>query len=322
MEDESIKFEVENFKNKVGCSVSQKTMNMLFNATATLFKPLSAWLHGRAAMIEVEYLPFYQKLVECKERNLQQLAKNTIMEFAQKEQNGEPIPETIHDTDNLLLIQDNASTTSNEEFLKLWAKLYTEEACKPGSVSRKTIKLIETLDIDIVKLLENDIFPYCDANGFYWGNQEELSKLSVATDYGIMDNFPVAISPESINQGLTIRLSENYILFCYPNFQYSSKRKNVMYKLTSPGLEIYENIKIRQTKEQLDTVFKNIELSVLGWCISKSYINKIRLKNNVNPKDRFVICDITGNTVYPLDSKYKSLADFQNNAERNIEIIN
>lgn len=320
-DNKAIDLYYEHFGTKVGIGLSEQTVSKIANANSTLFAPVTAWLQGKAAQITVGFLPFYDKLAERKNQNLQNLALDVMRELKNREDEGKPIPDKFEDTDNLLLIQDNASTTSNEEFLKLWAKFYTEEACKPGTISRKTIKLVETLDIDVVKVIENDIFPFCDTNGFYWGNQKNLTNLLVAMDYGIMDNIPIAITPQGINQILVVGISKDYKLYCYPNYQYSPKRKNIMYKLTGPGLEIYENIKFRHTKEQLDIVFKNIELSVSGWDISKESLSKISLKNHVNPKELFVICDSLGNVVYPLNSKYKTLEQFKNQAEQNIEVL-
>ena len=162
MNNKDVEFNLEIAKVKLGLSLSENLVNKIANATSTLFAPATAWLQGKQAQISCSYLPFYDKLAERKNENLQKLFVNVLSILNEKELHEEIIPDQFEDTDNLLLIQDNASTTSNEEFLKLWAKFYTEEACKPGSISRKTIKLLETLDINIVRILEKEIFPYCD----------------------------------------------------------------------------------------------------------------------------------------------------------------
>ncbi len=311
-----------NFVNTL-TNCSEKVVNMLCNGGSILAAPVGALLRGKAAEFELANQSIYAKLAMTKEVNMRRHASYVAQELDAMVLNGEIIPDRLDDTDNLLLIQENASTTSNEDFLKLWAKLYTCEACKPGSVSRKTIKIIETLDADIVRVLEENIFPFCDSNGIYWGSKENISDLLLAMDYNLMQDGSVCVNPKDINQSLAVFIDDEHILRCHPNYGYSANYNHQMYRLTTPGLEVYNNLnKTAKTQENLATIFTNVLQSSVNWEMSPNLRNKIKLKNeNGWAIKKFVICDSDGNVIYPKDSQFKTYDEFYNKSLENIEVL-
>lgn len=281
---------------------SSKVINMLCNGASTLTAPIGAILRAETAKIELNNQSIYARLAITKEINMRKLSTYVAEELENKVNNGEYIPEQLVDTDKLLLIQDNASTTSNEEFLKLWAKLYTQEACKPGTISRKTIKILDTLDSEIVRILEKDIFPYCDSNGFYWGKTNDISNLVLALDYNLIQDGAISLNPGNFNTSLAVRLDSQYILYCYPNYGYHAKYKEEMYRLTKSGLEVFRNLNKQDIIDNRDIIFNNIRVSSINWEINSLMRNKFRLKAEIKTNEKFVICDYEGNVVYPKES--------------------
>lgn len=321
MNNKDVEFNLEIAKGKLGFSLSENLVNKIANATSTLFAPATAWLQGKQAQISCSYLPFYDKLAERKNENLQKLFVNVLSTLNEKELHEEVIPDQFEDTDNLLLIQDNASTTSNEEFLKLWAKLYTEEACKPGTVSRKTIKLLETLDINIVKILEKEIFPYCDENGYYWGTKDEITNILILLDYGLIENSSILSSSKTINTITNIKLNKNYMLYIYPNYAYGASYDDVMYRLTVSGVEIFKNLGNDINSPNNELLFNNIKKASKYWQIASLYKDKIHLKHIPNNDEKFIICDNDNNVVYPKNSPFKTYNEFYESAIANIEVV-
>lgn len=321
MNNKDVEFNLEIAKGKLGFSLSENLVNKIANATSTLFAPATAWLQGKQAQISCSYLPFYDKLAERKNENLQKLFVNVLSILNEKELHEEVIPDQFEDTDNLLLIQDNASTTSNEEFLKLWAKLYTEEACKPGTVSRKTIKLLETLDINIVKILEKEIFPYCDENGYYWGTKDEITNILILLDYGLIENSSILSSSKTINTITNIKLNKNYMLYIYPNYAYGASYDDVMYRLTVSGVEIFKNLGNDINSPNNELLFNNIKKASKDWQIATPYKDKIHLKHIPNNDEKFIICDNDNNVVYPKNSPFKTYNEFYESAIANIEVV-
>ncbi len=321
MNNKDVEFNLEIAKVKLGLSLSENLVNKIANATSTLFAPATAWLQGKQAQISCSYLPFYDKLAERKNENLQKLFVNVLSILNEKELHEEIIPDQFEDTDNLLLIQDNASTTSNEEFLKLWAKFYTEEACKPGSISRKTIKLLETLDINIVRILEKEIFPYCDISGFYWGPKGEISSMLLLIDYGLIQKNSIVSSSLKINMVACYKLNKNFKLYVYPNYAYCANYDGIMYRLTRVGKEIFNNLKNNIDIPDNEIFFGNIKKASHDWYIAEPFNGKFKMKNPIKPEEKFIICDNDNNVVYPETSPFKTLQEFIDNASQNIEVI-
>lgn len=302
---------------------SEKVINMLCNGASTLTAPFGALLKGKTAEIELNNQSIYAKLAITKEINMRKLSAYVTQELNDKVNKGEEIPDSLEDSDNLILIQDNASTMSDEEFLKLWAKLYTQEACKPGSVSRKTIKILETMDSNVVKILEKDIFPYCDDKGFYWGKTDDISSLLLAMDYNLVQDGAISFNPGTFNASLPIRIDKEHILYCYPNYGYHAEYKGQMYRLTTPGLEVYRNLNKNAKKEDiLKIIFNNISEASCHWEVNNSIPSKFSLKADIKTNEKFVICDNSKNVVYPENSPFKTFDEFYASALKNIELVN
>lgn len=321
MNNKDVEFNLEIAKCKLGFSLSENLVNKIANATSTLFAPATAWLQGKQAQISCSYLPFYDKLAERKNENLQKLFVNVLSTLHEKELHEEIIPDQFEDTDNLLLIQDNASTTSNEEFLKLWAKLYTEEACKPGSISRKTIKVLETLDINIVKIFEKEILPYCDSHGFYWGPKGEISNMLLLIDYGLIQENAIISSSTKINTIVYYSLNKNFRIYLYPNYGYDANYDSIMYRLTKTGEEIFSNLKNNIPLPDNEIVFNNINNASKDWQIVKSFRGKFKMKKQIKHEEKFIICDNDDNVVYPKNSPFKTYNEFYESAMANIEEV-
>ncbi len=321
MDNKDIEFNLEIAKCKLGFSVSKNLVNKIANATSTLFAPATAWLQGKQAQISCSYLPFYDKLAERKNENLQKLFVNVLSALNEKELRGEKIPDQFEDTDNLLLIQDNASTTSNEDFLKLWAKLYTEEACKPGSISRKTIKLLETLDTNIVKIFENEVLPYCDANGYYWGTKDDITNIILLMDYGLIENSSIMAGSKAANVMMNIRLNKNYTLYIYPNYVYGANYNGAMFRLTVSGVEIFNNLRNDISLPNNELLFNNIKKASEYWGLAELFKGKFKIKKLIKSEEKFIICDNDNNVAYPKNSPHKTYMEFYESAMSNIEEV-
>ncbi len=303
---------------------SKRVFDMFCNSMSTLGQPIGEIIKGKTAAIELANQSLYMKLAMTKETNMRKLLAYAAEEFEEKVVNGEDIPNHLVETDEILLIEENASLTSNEEFLKLWAKLYTEETCKHGSISRKTIKVLETLNIDIIKILENNIFPFCDNNGFYWGKMHGISDLLLLQDYGLIETNPICASSINLNESYAVRLNKDYILYCYPNIACSAIIKSQMYRLTNCALEIKNNVKLSPeitSEEAIKIIYEHINKSIEYWKVAPEFEKKIHLKNTIKNNEMFIICDNDNNVVYPKNSPFKIYNEFYESAMANIEEI-
>ncbi len=296
---------------------SKKVVNMFCNGLSTLGKPIGAMLNGTAASIELANQSIYLKLAMTKEANMRKHLAYVAQEFDERVKNNENIPESLIETDKLLLIQDNVATTSEDEVLKLWAKLYTEEACKPGTISRKAIKLIETLDSQIATLLETKIFPYCDQNGFYWGKPDEYSAIITAQDYGFLESSNLQRKGIYLDFPGVISFY-NYNVLVHPAFNYSPEMP--CYRLTKPANEIIKCLN-KTNVDILDIIIKTISDSSKIWHVNNDLKNFIKFKNAVKNKDKFVICK-DEDIIYPKTDLYKKIDDYRMQVMSNIELIN
>lgn len=297
---------------------SERIINMFCNGTSVVGAPVGEFIKGKTAEIELAHQSVYAKLAYTKEVNMRRHLNFVAQEFCKKEKNGDEIPEVLNDTDNLLLIQDNASTTSDEDFLQLWAKLYTTEACKNGSVSRKAIKLCETLDADIVKVFESDIFPYCDDLGFYWGDSKQnIFKLLKVIDYGFMNETHLNRIPTNINIPVILTFDDIQV-FTTPGYQVSPIGST--YKLTSPAMEIRNCLQAKITQNIIDEIIKTLTKSVTKWHVYEDYQPLIIFKEPINQIDLFILCK-NNNVIYPADKPYKNVGEFQEYIMKKIEII-
>ena len=135
---QAIKYLAEGFSSLL--KLPEKTLNIVEKAGNTLFCVPAALLHGKANIIETKCFIEAQNL--RKEKSQIKLAKNVIENLVEKENMGEYIPDAIDDTDNLFAIQNASSETIDDDFIKFWAKLYTEEVCKPNTISKKTTNVL------------------------------------------------------------------------------------------------------------------------------------------------------------------------------------
>lgn len=299
-------------------SCSEKVVNMFCNGLSTLGRPIGAIIDGKTASIELANQSIYLKLAMTKEANMRKHLAYVAKEFDEKVKNNEDIPESLIETDKLLLIQDNVSTTSEEEVLKLWAKLYTEEACKPGTISRKAIKLIETLDAKIADILENEIFPYCDQVGFYWGNSDNFNSIITAIDYGFLETSNLGRKGLYVDYPGIISFG-NYNVFVHPGFDYASK--NPGYRLTKPAIEIKQCLK--QTNiDILDVISKTINDCTPNWLINDEIKNNMKFKKSIKNDEKFVVCNNEDVIVFPQNKQYKTIEDYRVYTMANIEFIN
>ena len=302
---------------------SKKVFDMFCNGMSKLGQPIGEIINGKVAAIELANQSIYMKLAMTKEANMRKLIAFAADEFDKKIANGEDIPDYITESDEILLIEENASLTSNEEFLKLWAKLYTEEACKPGTVSRRTIKLVESLDASIIKIFEENILPYCDYLGFYWGNKDNLKNILILTDYGLLVKSDRLIyHSQRLNYAQFVQLNSNYNLCIYPNYYYNAHYKYSNYKLTTSGIEIYNILKdYINIPQDMHLIFENITEASQNWEITWHYKDKIHIKQLPKNDEKFIIYDNYGNVIYPKNSPFKTLQEFIEVANQNIEVI-
>lgn len=302
---------------------SKRVFDMFCNSMSTLGQPIGEIIKGKTAAIELANQSLYMKLAMTKETNMRKLLAYAAEEFEEKVVNGEDIPNHLVETDEILLIEENASLTSNEEFLKLWAKLYTEEACKPGTVSRRTIKLVETLDASIIKIFEENILPYCSSDGFYWGNKNDLNDILTIADYDLLvKSDGIIVNPKKLNYVQSVKLNNNYNLCVYPNYYYHAYYKYSNYRLTTSGLEIYKILKDKiKMPQDMHLMFENIKEASKDWQIATPYKDKIHIKRLPNNDEKFIICDNDNNVVYPETSPFRTLQEFIYNASQNIEVI-
>lgn len=297
---------------------SERVGAMLSNSTKAIGKPIGAYLKSKSNEISANSQLIVANIMYKKEINAIKHLQYISEELNLKITKGEDIPEKIEESDNLLLIQDNASTTSNEEFLKLWAKFYTEEACKPGVVSRKTIKTMETLDSNIIKIIERDIFPFCDEEGFFWGNDTRLQSLILAQDYGIISNKGLERIGMNTRMMLHVKLNNENYLYIHPSYSYSP---NSRFILTKSGLEMKKVLKIYPNKEQLKEMLAMIEESSKNWQIAKLHAEKAFLKPNILNLQKYIIIDSANNVIYPNNQSYKTLNEYYQNAINNFEVL-
>lgn len=297
---------------------------MLKNSTNAIGKPIEALITGKTNEIELANQFITARLMYVKEANATMHLAYVAEELNKKVKNREELPEKIKESDNLYLIQDNASTTSDEDLLKLWAKIYTEEACKPGTVSRKTIKIVETLDKKIAQILEYEILPYCDSYGYFWGEQYEITSLEMLSDYDLITESKGLRYSKEFNHSLVAELPGDKKFYLYPNMSYSSKCNGKTYKLTNSGIEIYKVLKknLVSNGDIEKIIFNNMLKASAQWNITEFYGQFIRLKRKVMPDKKFIICNKNNEVIFPLNTTYKTLQDFLNAVQNNIEVIN
>lgn len=258
---------------------SKNVVNATIHGTTTLFAPLKAICEGKAAELEEKYA--YKAEEYRKLKSNLALGIDVLKNLNDKEQNGEKIPDKIEDTDTLFSIQEAASETLDKDFISFWAKLYTEEACKEGTVTKKAINLCKDLNKDIVSILENKIFPYCDDNGFYLGNENEtLDEILIAEEYGFLKKCEVERKPNEKKIFILFYVGQ-YQIAVFPGYCYSTV--GIFSKmLTNTAISIRNCLKIK-TNVDIKIISDSLIKYSKFWTINPEFSGKI-----IYPKE---ICD-------------------------------
>lgn len=318
----------EKVDDNIGCSIKnlsegiasvlklpKNIIDIITISVSTLFKPLVARLNGKAIIIEAQSFVEAQNI--RKELSQCQLAINVAKNLAMKHQSGQDIPKEIVDTDTLFAIQNAASETTDKEFLEFWAHLYTEEACKPNTISKKTVELCKTLDKKIAKVLEQKIFPYCASGFFFAANEIGVQDVSKAEDYGFLTQKNVALNPKVPDNNLILKFGQ-YIVACRPGF--SVKPSNPNFSLTTSGDEIKSIISPDNENINIDTLKECLIKASKDWYLYNSFDNYIvRPIPGKQIDTNFVI--IQGNTIiYPEHWKNKTLIEYNKECMETLNI--
>lgn len=288
---------------KVASPVSKIAELYLIKAPCTLLAPVAAYLRGKSYEIACKYLPFQNQIEMRKELSQIKMAQFVLENLVDKEQKGEDLPPNIEDTDNLFSIQNAASETTDEDFIKFWAKLYTEEACKPNTVSKKTVNLCKDLNKDVVKALEDEIFPFCDEYGFYFGDcTKKIESINKAIEYGFLRISEQKVMLNYINVFLDIKIGQYYI-YILPGYHYMPEYNGKV--LTNSALEVKRCLKL-QKDINLDSITPSLERASKRWGIEDRFQAFIHYKN-VCPYKFFIM--EKDKIVYPNELKNKNISE-------------
>lgn len=284
---------------------SKNVVNATIHGTATLFAPLKAICEGKAAELEEKYA--YKAEEYRKLKSNLALGIDVLKNLNDKEQNGEKIPDKIEDTDTLFSIQEAASETLDKDFISFWAKLYTEEACKPNCVSKRTISICKNLDKNIVSLLEQKIFPYASNDGWLAYYPNCVDNLFLLKDYGFLDDlndniFAGAVEFEKGYPPLCRDSFGEYWLWVHPGFLYKTP-----FRLTFSGREIRNALKIYPKEKDISFIGNELEKISKDWKIDKKY----KFSKQPSDDELFVITD---NSYPPFllfrNEKYKKFEEY------------
>lgn len=283
----------------------EQTLNIVKNTGNTLFCVPAAYLHGQAEIIKAK--SFAEANYIRRERSQCLLAVNVAENLAEKENNGEDLPPNIEDTDNLFSIQNAASETTDEDFIKFWARLYTEEACKPNTVSKKAINLCRDLDKNVVKMLEEDVFPYCDNQGYFLGNKiKRLEGLRIAKEYGFIQTADITSRPLFLDVMVMHKISQ-YTIHVFPGYVFSTDALSGRI-LTNTALEIRKCIGFRGNID-LNELIQGLESYTKYWKVDEKFTNLIKYPQEI--KQKFFISE-NDIIVYPEEFKGKHSAYIEN----------
>lgn len=283
----------------------EKTLDLIKSGGTTLFCVPAAYLKGKAEIIKAK--SFAEANYIRRERSQCLLAVNVAENLAEKENNGEDLPPNIEDTDNLFSIQNAASETTDEDFIKFWARLYTEEACKPNTVSKKAINLCRDLDKNVVKMLEEDVFPYCDNQGYFLGNKiKRLEGLRIAKEYGFIQTADITSRPLFLDVMVIHKISQ-YTIHVFPGYVFSTDALSGRI-LTNTALEIRKCIGFRGNID-LNELIQGLEYYAKYWEVDEKFTNLIKYPQEI--KQKFFISE-NDIIVYPEEFKGKHSAYIEN----------
>ena len=293
-------------------SSCSKVVNLLTDGSCTLLAPMAAYLKGKSYEIACKYLP-YQNQAEMRKEISQIKTAQYVLENLVDKERKEEIPSKIEDTDTLFTIQNAASETSDEDFIKFWAKLYTEEACKPNTISKKTVNVCKDLDKNVVQALENNIFPYCDSYGFYFGDSNKnIESLIIAEEYGFVRTSEQRYVPAYINIFKDIKIGQYRIYIC-PGYDYKVYYEGKI--LTNTALEVRKCLKLDKDINIKD-IASQIEKSSKEWKVFDEFKSYINYKNHY-PYKFFVV--EKDKVIYPIELEGKSVGEVYNDILSNIE---
>ena len=159
----------------------------------------------------------------------------------------------------------------DKDFISFWSKLYTEEACKPNCVSKRTISICKNLDKNIVALLEQKVFPYASENGWIAHYPNCVDELFLLKDYGFLDdlndNFASgAVEFEKDYPPLCRDSFGEYWLWVHPGFLYRTP-----FRLTFSGREIRNVLKIYPKENDIQKIGKELEKISKDWKFDQRY---------------------------------------------------
>ena len=302
----------------------EKMLDIVKNSSATLFSPLSAHLHGVAAKIEYNNLRYTDATQQRKEISQMHLATNVLENFSNRLEQGKEIPEIIEDTDTLFAIQNTASEYTDKQFLEFWAELYTQEALKPNTVSKKTIELCKTLDKEIIDILINDIFPYCSSTGLFLGinratEDYKVNNVSKAFDYGFINKGDL-VHHSSEPQFPYQLIFGDYNAFIHTGYQISTLHPG--FDLTVSGIEIKKCLSLLSSKEHISDIIdelKHIMMHKSKLINNSNYQTKLK-PNASKTTPKFIFTE-GKKIICPLNWQNKTIQDYCTECLANIELI-
>lgn len=296
-------------------SVPERLVKIVENSGTTLFAPIKAHFEGKAEIIQAR--SFIEAQQYRQEESLKKLAYSVIGELNEKAKNNEYIPESIQDSDLLFSIQNTVSEISDVEFIKFWGKLYTEEACIPNSVSKKTVELCKSLNKETALILQQDIFPYCTLNGMFWGTENvPYQKILEVMDYGFLSRHNCSTYSKQITKLLSLQAGKAKFLV-HPAYAITTGYDSL--ELTTPAIEIIKCLKIYPDEQQLLTIAKNMKQISQNWTINKDTTEKYKLDSKHAPK--FILCDENSNILFPDDWVNRTIKEYYDLVKEEIVIL-
>lgn len=293
----------------------EKVVDTVVTSGATLFKPLVAYLNGKATILESRSFVETQNI--RKEISQYQLAINVAKNLAIKQQSSQEIPKEIVDTDTLFAIQNAAAETTDKDFLEFWAHLYTEEACKPNTISKKTVELCKTLDKTVAKVLEQKIFPYCASGFFFAANEIGVDDVAKAEDYGFITQKNLKINPGHPTSNIILNFSQ-YTVVCRPGFSVTPASPN--FSLSISGAEVKNVIASGSASCDFNIVKNSLIAASRFWLLHdkfKNYIVKFVPGKQIDTN--FIIVQ-NDKIIYPESWQNKSVQDYNNACLETLEI--
>ncbi len=238
------------------------------------------------------------------EKNLRNFIKYTVEEMLNREKKGEPLPEKLEDTDNLLAIEKASSETSDEDLLKMWAKIFVEESTNKNSINKRAINLLKILDKDTIEFLQNDIFKFCDDSLGWFFNDKNVNARMKAIDLGIIENYsiqsiPVQTFKKILNIPCIYLKIDNNVIIGHPGYSFITD-----YHLTDIGFKIKTISNIKFDKRNIEHTIQYIKENSCFRLYERNF--EYTRKNRSN--DDFIIM-AKDSIIYSQD-KYENILDY------------